>query len=103
MEIKVCKECERELPIAQFSKIRNGVRISICKECVSAIRKENKQKKLDAIEQQRKAYYAEFEGKEPVEILKLMGRAKDWLEARGYEVTLKATYTIRKEVKFNEL
>lgn len=103
MSTKVCKECGRELPIEQFSKVRNGVHISTCKECMSLIRKENKQKKLDAIEQQRRAYYAEFDGKEPVEILKLMGRAKDWLQSRGYEVNLKATYTIRKEVKFNEL
>lgn len=103
METKVCKECGRELPIEQFSKVRNGIRISTCKECVTAIRKENKQKKLEAIEQQRKAYYAEFDGKEPVEVLKLMGRAKNWLEAKGYEVTLRATYTIKKEIKFNEL
>lgn len=103
METKVCKECERKLPIEQFQRVRGGIRVGVCKECTSLIRKENKRKKLDAIEQQRKAYFAEFEGKEPVEILKLMGRAKDWLEARGYEVTLRATYTIRKEVKFNEL
>lgn len=103
METKVCKECERELPLEQFQKVRGGIHIGICKHCMSLIRKENKQKKLDAIEQQRQAYYAEFEGKEPVEILKLMGRAKDWLEHQGYEVSLRATYTIRKEVKFNEL
>lgn len=103
METKVCKECERELPLSQYSRVRGNVQLGICKECISAIRKENKQKKLDAMEQQRKAYYAEFDGKEPVEILKLMGRAKNWLEAKGYEVTLRATYTIRKEVKFNEL
>lgn len=103
METKVCRECGRELPIERFQKVRGGIRIGTCKECMSLIRKENKQKKLDAIEQQRKAYYAEFDGKEPVEILKLMGRAKNWLEARGYEVTLRAIYTIKKEVKFNEL
>lgn len=103
METKVCKECERELPLTQFSRIRGNVQLSICKECISDIRKENRRKKLEVIEQQRQAYYKEFEGKEPVEVLKLMGRAKDWLVERGYEVTLRATYTVKKEIKFNEL
>ncbi len=36
----------------------------------------------------------------PVEVLQLMKRAKMWLEAKGYSITLKGTYTKVMEVKF---
>ena len=42
----------------------------------------------------------EFDGKHPVEVLQLMKRAKMWLEAKGYSITLKGTYTKVMEVKF---
>ena len=42
----------------------------------------------------------EFDGKQPVEVLQLMKRAKMWLEAKGYSITLKGTYTQVREVKF---
>lgn len=34
------------------------------------------------------------------EVLQLMKRAKMWLEAQGYSITLKGTYTQVREVKF---
>lgn len=101
MNTKVCKECERELPLERFSRIKGGIQLSICKECVSAIRKENRERKLAKIEEQRNAYFKEFEGKEPCDVLQLMGRAKKWLEARGYEITLRGTITLKKDVKFD--
>lgn len=42
----------------------------------------------------------EFDGKEPVEVIQLMSRAKRWLEARGYEINLSGFCHIRKQVKF---
>lgn len=42
----------------------------------------------------------DFDGKQPVEVIQLMSRAKRWLETRGYSITLKGTYTQVKEVKF---
>lgn len=42
----------------------------------------------------------DFDGKPPVEVLQLMKRAKMWLEAQGYSITLKGTYTQVREVKF---
>lgn len=41
-----------------------------------------------------------FDGKQPVEVIQLMKRAKMWLEAQGYNITLKGTYTKVMEVKF---
>lgn len=42
----------------------------------------------------------DFDGKQPVEVIQLMKRAKMWLEAKGYNITLKGTYTQVREVKF---
>ena len=42
----------------------------------------------------------DFDGKQPVEVIQLMSRANRWLEAQGYNITLKGTYTQVKEVKF---
>lgn len=42
----------------------------------------------------------EFDGREPVEVIQLMSRAKQWLEARGYKIELRGTYTQIKQVKF---
>lgn len=100
METKVCKECGRELPLEQFKKVRGGYHIGICRDCLNLIRKENKQKKLEEIEKAKSAYIAEFEGKTPCEVLQLMGRAKRWLESRGYEIVLRGSLMIKKEVNF---
>lgn len=96
----MCKECQRELPENAFRLTRWGRRWEICNECSRAIRKERKQKKIDEIEARRQVYYAEFEGKEPVEVLQLMGRARRWLESRGYEIVLKGSLMVRKDIKF---
>lgn len=42
----------------------------------------------------------DFDGKQPREVIDLMSRAKRWLEAQGYTITLKGTYTQVREVKF---
>lgn len=47
-----------------------------------------------------KTLHFEFDGKQPVEVLQLMMRAKMWLKAKGYNITLKGTYTQVREVKF---
>lgn len=100
METKVCEFCERELPVDSYRRIRGGHFVKTCKECESLKRNEVKEQKRIEIERQRSAYIAEFEGKEPVDVLHLMGRAKKWLESRGYEIVLRGSLTIRKEIKF---
>ena len=42
----------------------------------------------------------DFDGKEPREVIDLMSRAKRWLEARGYNIILKGSYTQVREIKF---
>lgn len=34
----------------------------------------------------------DFDGKEPGEVLRMMGRAKKWLESRGYIIQLSGEY-----------
>lgn len=101
METKACKECGRDLPIDSFRKIRGGYSVNICKECETLIRQEKKAIKLEEMERLKNAYIAEFEGKEPCEVLQLMGRAKRWLESKGYEIVLRGSLMIKKEVKFD--
>lgn len=42
---KICKDCGRELPIEMFKKTRYGDRVSVCTECATKKRRENKAKK----------------------------------------------------------
>lgn len=42
----------------------------------------------------------DFDGKEPGEVCRMMGRAQRWLESRGYNIILKGTYTQVRTVKF---
>lgn len=35
----------------------------------------------------------DFDGKDPGEVVRIMGRAKQWLEARGYTIHLEGKYT----------
>ena len=45
METKICKDCGRELPIERFKKNRYGVPVSVCIDCDTRKRRENKEKK----------------------------------------------------------
>lgn len=54
----------------------------------------NKQQRAEAM------YDAMFVGMQPCEVLQIMGRAKRWLEARGYEIVLRGSLTVKKDVKF---
>jgi len=56
METKICKDCGRELPIERFKKNRYGERVSVCLDCDTRKRRENKQKKLmeKAMEERQK-------------------------------------------------
>lgn len=96
---KVCKCCGDELPISQFKIQRGCVRSNTCTPCWSYKIKETK--RLHSAERREQPFYdAEFDGKQPVEVIQLMSRAKKWLESRGYEITLRGKYTVTKEVKF---
>lgn len=101
METNVCKSCGKELPLGSFCKTRWGGRFSICNSCVT-------EKKADTRHNHAQMGGGkfipfsdpDFDGKQPVEVIQLMSRAKRWLETRGYSITLKGTYTQVKDVKF---
>lgn len=102
MEIKICKVCGRELPLSQFANNRYGTPLSTCRECVNEKRAETRYNRAQVWGRGETAPFSnpDFDGKQPVEVIQLMSRAKRWLEARGYSITLKRTYTQVKEVKF---
>lgn len=102
METKVCRICGRELPLNEFPLSRCGNHASVCRECRTATLRENKAAKRAQMGGGKTAPFSDpdFDGKQPVEVIQLMSRAKRWLETRGYSITLKGTYTQVKEVKF---
>lgn len=102
-ETKTCKDCGRELPLADFSLNRWGTRNDTCRECKAekfrGTRFQNRQVgggKLPPFSD------PDFDGKTNREVMDMMSRAKRWLESRGYEITLSGIYkeTIIKPIKF---
>lgn len=102
LKTKVCKVCGEEKPLMAFKNQKNGSRSNTCKTCTTAKRLETiRLHKMGGIANREQPFYdADFDGKQPVEVIQLMSRAKKWLESRGYEIILKGKYTITKEVKF---
>lgn len=45
METKICKDCGRELPIERFKRSKFGQPVSVCLDCDTRKRRENKEKK----------------------------------------------------------
>lgn len=88
METKKCRECGRELPITEFKYTRWGHYTEVCKECANEKRAETHYKKK--MGNMRRTPYSDpdFDGKQPVEVIQMMKRAKMWLEAQGYTITL---------------
>lgn len=102
METKACKVCGRELSEADFRPTRWGSRMDVCNECIEATRRETrKQNSTQPGGGKSSPFFdAAFDGLEPREVIDLMSRAKRWLESRGYNITLKGTYTQVREIKF---
>lgn len=99
METKKCSKCGRELPVTEFLMTRWGHYSEVCKKCINDKKIDTRSRKV--IGGQNTSFPdPEFDGKQPVEVLQLMKRAKMWLEAQGYSITLKGTYTQIREVKF---
>lgn len=96
METRTCKVCGRELPQADFPIGKGGVRIGTCKECrAAALRQTIAAKRAQATGGEGKtAPFSDpdFDGKEPGEVMRMMGRAKKWLESRGFVIQLSGEY-----------
>ena len=88
METKTCKVCGRELPETSFRKVKGGGYGSTCKECISEALKEAAFQRKNC----NPFYDPDFDGKEPGEVMRMMGRAKKWLESRGYVIQLSGEY-----------
>lgn len=98
MEKQICKRCGEELPLEAFRLTKGGVRIHTCNACMTEARKAHKISSRGGGE----APFSDpdFDVQTPGEVIRLMGRAKRWLESRGYTITLKGEY---KEVKVKQL
>lgn len=94
METKTCRICERELPETCFPMNRWGKRAGVCTECRTAAMRENKAQKRAQMGGGKTAPFsdADFDGKEPREVIQLMSRAKKWLESRGFVIQLSGEF-----------
>lgn len=101
METKICKTCGRELPVTSFRLSKGGTKVATCNECINEKRAESRYKhtQIGGVKPAPLSD-ADFDGKQPVEVIQLMSRAKRWLESRGYTITLKGEY---REVKVRQV
>ncbi|MBD5367217.1 MAG: hypothetical protein HDR82_09530 [Bacteroides sp.] len=102
MDTKICKECGEQRPINNFKLSRFGKRVDVCNSCVSAKRRENKANKRLEMGGGKLPPFSDpdFDGKDPGEVVRLMGRAQRWLQSRGYTIRLDGEYT---ETKVHKL
>lgn len=94
MESKVCKACGRELPENMFMRTKGGVLMNTCRECRSMAMRETKARKQTQRGGDKPAPFSDpdFDGKDPGEVMRMMGRAKKWLESRGFIIQLSGEY-----------
>lgn len=98
-KVKKCKVCGEILPLENFRMGRYG-RVHTCNKCSTEKRREKKEERIMEQRKQQAMHDEMFDGKQPCEVLQMMGRAKRWLEARGYEIVLRGSLMVKKEVKF---
>lgn len=104
MGTKVCKACGRELPETDFPISKGGTRISTCKECRAAAMRETRANRRAQMRGGKTAPFsdADFDNLSVGEVVRLMGRAKKWLESRNCRITLYGDFieTKTKKLKF---
>lgn len=87
-QTRICKSCGEELPLTQFRITKGGVRMQTCNDCIQSKRSGS----WAASVVECPYFDPDFDGKDPGEVVRMMGRAKRWLESRGYSITLKGEY-----------
>nr|WP_304651455.1 hypothetical protein [Bacteroides acidifaciens] len=93
METKTCKVCGRDLPLTQFANNRYGTPFSTCRECVNEKRAQSRYERSQIGGGKAAPASDElFDGNEPSEVMRMMGRAKKWLESRGFVIQLSGEY-----------
>ena len=94
MGTKICKVCGRELPLSEFKLSRTGNPQNVCRECCNAKLRETKANKHQMGGGKLPPFSdPDFDGKDPGEVVRMMGRAQRWLESRGYTIRLEGEYT----------
>lgn len=104
METKTCKVCERELPEVDFPMGRYGIRIGTCKECRTAALRQTKASRRTQMGGGKTTPFSDpdFDNMSVGEVVRMMGRAKKWLESRNCHITLYGDFieTRTKKLKF---
>lgn len=101
VETKFCPDCGRNLPVTRFQVTPKGSRMKSCMDCVDSKRKATRSARERARARENGPVSdPRFDGKDPREVLDMMGAAKRWLESRGYEIQLSGYYMERREIKF---
>lgn len=103
---QVCNECNKELPLTEFMKTRSGKHMKVCRGCRTKKvqqtwhqRKENEtQRRIEKLNLD-----TEFDNMSIGDVTSLIGRAKKWLELRGYKIQISGVYreTRPRKLKFN--
>lgn len=103
METKICKVCGRELPETEFKLTRWGSRSSTCNTCVQEKRAQMRYERAQ-VRGGKQAPFSDpdFDNMSIGEVVRLMGRAKKWLESRNCKITLYGDFieTKTKKLKF---
>lgn len=103
METKICKVCGRELPETEFKLTRWGSRSSTCNTCVQEKRAQMRYERAQ-VGGGKQAPFSDpdFDNMSIGEVVRLMGRAKKWLESRNCKITLYGDFieTKTKKLKF---
>lgn len=104
-ETKICKSCGRERPLSAFRKTRWGGTANSCNECIA---EKNANTRYDRVHAQRGGGNnrpfsdPDFDNLSVGEVVRLMGRAKKWLESRNCRIKLYGDFieTKTKKLKF---
>lgn len=104
METKTCKECGRELALSEFRLTRGGARCSVCNGCANDKRAQTRYERAQTGGGGKTPPFSDpdFDNLSIGEVVRLMGRAKKWLESRGCKITLYGDFieTKTKKLKF---
>lgn len=88
--MQTCRECGRQLPLSSFRLSRTGNPVSVCRECMAAKHSATCAAKRATMRGGKPLPFSDpdFDGKDPGEVIRMMGRAKRWLESRGFIIKL---------------
>ena len=103
-ETKICKSCGRERPLTAYRRARGGAVCGTCNECVNEKRAQTRYDRANSGGggNQRPFSDPDFDNLSVGEVVRMMGRAKKWLESRNCRIKLYGDFieTKTKKLKF---